>query len=442
MATDPLDPFVYAERFNPRNRILPAPSETSPVDPVTAEIRRQRDRDMQLNIALSPGPDAVARATRVAREAAVAPGMVEGREDEVQRDLNARRLSDLTGRYPAIGKWADGDPRGAIAAQDDHKALGIVGRAWEGIKEFGRGIPGSLEAGYNQAGKALNDLSLSIDEVILPFANPNAARATLDRERANSRAYAARADAARPKSDSFVVRSALQGIESIPTSMTALAVGLLTRSPNAAAAAMGLTTGAPAYHEGLDKGLSRTEALQYGLEQGATEALTERLPAGEWINALTKRTPFGQAILRTLAAEIPGEQVATAIQDLSDWVHLNPDKPFSDYLAARPEAALATAIATVTGTSAQVGSTVIAQRSAEHAIKVADRMAGKAAEARQAKAAREAFDAHGKAAEQSALRQRDPEAYNALIRAQAEEAGVSHVFVPAEAVRAYQQSDS
>ncbi|MES2493841.1 MAG: hypothetical protein V4579_11250 [Pseudomonadota bacterium] len=115
MANPPLDPFAYAERFNPR--MQPLPSESTPVDPVTAEIRRQRDRDQHLNIALSPSADAVAKATRIAREAQVAPGVVEGRKDEVQRDLNARRTAELAGQHPSIGKWAAGNPRGAIAAQ-------------------------------------------------------------------------------------------------------------------------------------------------------------------------------------------------------------------------------------------------------------------------------------------------------------------------------------
>lgn len=435
MASNPLDPFAYAERFNPRSQ--PLPSQNEAVDPVTAEIRRQRDRDLTLNIQLSPGPDAVAKATRVARQADVPPAYVEGREAEVQRDLDTRRLMEIANRFPAIGQWAAANPRGAIAASDDHKSLGILGGAWERIKEFGRGIPGALQSGYNAAAQGLNDTYLSIDEFVASYANPNTAREVIDREQSTSRAFKARADAAWPQSDSFTVNAALQGVRSIPTSLTAMAVGLLTRSPNAAAATMGVTTGAPAYRVALDKGLSRGEALQYGFEQGAVEALTERMPAGEWLNALTKRTPFGRAIVNTLAEEMPGEQVATALQDLSDWAHLNPDKPFSAYLAERPDAALATAIATITGTGAQVGASSLAVKAADHSLRVTAKIADRYQAARDAGQQRSFFDAAEKAALGSKLRARDPEAYASAVASMARDAGVEFAYIPATHAQPY-----
>ncbi len=429
MPAQPLNPFDYAERFNPARR----PTREAD-DPITATLQSIQDEDTRRTIIDGDDPDTAAKVTRIAREANAAPALIEDRIGEVERAQRADRFSKVLGAYPAFGRWAASDPRGAVAASDDHESLGMLGRAWEGLKNVG----GSLQAGYNQSASGLSDLYLSIDEAILPFTNPGNAREILELRRRDSQAYRDRAQEARPETDSFVARSLLQGVESTVTSMTGLAVGLITRSPNAAASTMGVMTGAPAYQEARGKGKGVGDALRYGIEQGAVEALTERLPAGAWLEALYKRTPFGATVLKQLEQELPGEQVATALQDLSEWINLNPDKPFSSYLEERPQAALATALATVSGTTAQVGAARVAQRTGDAGAKIADRVI----QGQKARQTATFIDKASKAAEASKLRTRDPEAYRALVKSQAEETGATHVYVDAAAVQAYYQSDS
>ena len=81
--------------------------------------------------------------------------------DGAERAQSANRLTKVLGQYPALGRWAADNPRGAAAASDDHESLGMLGKAF-----------GSLKAGFAESAASLSDLYRSIDEFIVPFANP------------------------------------------------------------------------------------------------------------------------------------------------------------------------------------------------------------------------------------------------------------------------------
>jgi hypothetical protein len=51
-----------------------------------------------------------------------------------ESSLRANNFGKLIDQHPAIGQWAAGDPRGAVAASDDTKSLGILGSAWDMFK--------------------------------------------------------------------------------------------------------------------------------------------------------------------------------------------------------------------------------------------------------------------------------------------------------------------
>ncbi len=417
------------------------------------EMRKERDRQVRDTILTAPSADQVARGTRIAREAGVPPLMVDGRLDEAEKGLNADRFAKVADAHPAIGKWAANNPRGVAAAQDDSESLGLLGRAWDTIKKAPARVGGvgsyRFLGGVTDTWNMIQELQ---DTALTPFYSGMSALAqasgiqALDpqayledeaRRRKQSSAYFDRKInefAQRNRGAGFVEESVLGGLDTMVTSI----VAMVTRNPGTAAAVMGAMSGAPAYRQAREHGKGVGDALRYGFEQGAIEALTERMPAGAWLEAITKRTPFGQTVLRQLQQEIPGEQVATVLQDFSEWVNLNPDKPFSAYLAERPQAALATALATISGTSAQVGAVHVTTRAVDATAKVADRVVA----SRVAKDNRRFFDLAGKAAEGSKLRPRDPEAYNDAIRAEAEENGLTEAYIPGEAVQAYMQSDS
>ena len=108
-------------------------------------------------------------------------------------------------------------------------------------------------------------------------------------------------------------------------------------------------TGGNAYNDARAKGLSPIEALQFAVSQATIRYATEKLQLGILVKDVAENASLRSTITNQLKAEIPGEQVATVLQDLTEWAVLNPNKPFADYLAERPNAAAQTLIATVIG---------------------------------------------------------------------------------------------
>lgn len=450
------NPFDYAERFNPAKRREGKVRGAEPLpDPVGAEIDRMRDQEIRTTLASLPQPEQAARVTRLAREAEVNPLLVEDDPDTVDAALRARRVAELARTDPAFARFALRNPRGAAAAQDDTDSLGFLGSAWDVIKN----APGRLVAeGIPRIGQWMADTYNAADEWIEFGLSPIYAgasalsRATgieaLDpqdylRAKAKNRALSSTSlkSVADRGAETFrgatpITEGLLQGVGTAPLTLTAVA----TRDARTAAAIMGTLIGGGSYQEARREGLDPITSLRYGVTQGSIESVTERIPAGTLVDLITRKLPFGKAFVRELGQEMTGEQIATALQDMTDWAYLpeNRDKTLGEYLRERPEAAGNTALAVVGGTATTTGSIAAAQRATDVTVKVAERM-GQAQRARREK---KFFDDATKAAERSKLRTRDPEAFRALLKEQAEESGASSVFIPSEAVREYQQSDS
>ncbi|PTR05689.1 MULTISPECIES: hypothetical protein [unclassified Novosphingobium] len=424
-------------------------------DPLADAMRRERDAQTRRNIVEAQAPDQVAQATALARQMGAMPADVEGMVGEAEKALRANNFGKLIDQHPTIGEWAAGDPRSAVAASDDTKSLGILGSAWDMLKK----LPGRIGAGTFDAAAGLREftdtlvlpadyLNYGFDAVATTVLQQAGLRAGYDPDKAFAQQQAWRAagrqqlrnEAASIRQNAignnFWTESALSGMESIPLTVAAA----MTRNPELATAIPATSVGGNAYAKGKAKGLSGASALTYAMTQGGTEYITEKMPASHLVEALVQKTPVGKAILGQLVHEIPGEQIATVVQDLSDWASVNPDQTFGDYLRERPQAALATLIGTVAATGAQTGGAVLMDRAAQ---KAAERFQRPAAEAARAAQDGQALNLMAKAAEGSALRQRDPEAYAALLRVASDNGHIpQQVYVPAEAITAYQQSDS
>lgn len=143
------------------------------------------------------------------------------------------------------------------------------------------------------------------------------------------------------------------GFESIGLTLPALAGSVATGNPTPLLASMGVATAGESYATARAKGLDVSNALAYAASQAAIEMATEKIPASRLLADLAARTGFLKTIMSQLVTEIPGEQVATVLQDLNDWAALNPDKPFQTYLDERPSAAASTLISTVVATIGQ-----------------------------------------------------------------------------------------
>ncbi|OHD00902.1 MAG: hypothetical protein A2885_13430 [Sphingopyxis sp. RIFCSPHIGHO2_01_FULL_65_24] len=447
----------YDQRYRQRK---PANEPVSRIDPLEAEMRRERDRQTRIDLLTSSSPDTVGRASTMAREIGASPLQVEDNFADAARGRDVRRFMTMAERYPAIGKWATANPRGAAAASDDYDSLSTLGRAWRSTSETVTGLGPMLMSGvYSAAGQvegaigAAYDLSESLnvmDDITAGFADilnrqfgtnwrPDLTKAIADKASADARkkrlaALKASEDYWSPKSTSWLARDLLQGVKSVPVTIAALA----TRSPGGASAVVGTLTGGGEYQKARDQGADLGTALAYGARQGAVEAITERMPASKLLKDIAARSPVGKMIMRQLATEIPGEQVATFLQDFDEWVTLNPEKTVAEFIAERPEAIRQTLFATIGG----VGATTAITTTTTKAVDAAAQFAVKREEARRAQQEGVIIDQAGAAAEASKLRERDPDAFAALMRELAEETGADQVYIPAEAIQEFMQLDS
>jgi hypothetical protein len=437
--------------FDMVQRALRAPGG----DPVASTVARLRQQDVGATLRRLPDPQAAARVNRLSRETQLPPAQVEGREDEIEQSRRAATFSDFLSTSTAMTRWAAANPRGAAAAQDDTESLGLLGGAWDFVKNApgrvvgagGWGLSGMLSGTFTGL-EELNDIAMTplwagmsaVSQASgLEFLEPERALEARQRQRSASTTYfregTERAREAN-RGANWITEGLLSGVESVPLTLGAIA----TRNPTAASAVMGTVVGGGEYARAREAGLDPATAFRFGVTQGSIEGVTELIPAGTLVDLISRKTPWGKAFIRELGQEMTGEQVATALQDMTDWAFLpeNREKTFGDYLSERPDAALSTALAVVGGTGSTVAGIGAAQRATDATIRVADRIG----QARQARAERQFIDRAEKAAEGSKLRQRDPEAFRALLQQQAEEAGATSVFIPGDAIRAYQQSDS
>ncbi|MFA5026617.1 MAG: hypothetical protein WC713_01980 [Candidatus Methylomirabilota bacterium] len=204
---------------------------------------------------------------------------------------------------------------------------------------------------------------------------------------------------------------------------TMLTGGTLGWGPKATTALMSAITGGGSALKAFDQGSSATTALTFGLADTAAEYATE-LPGMKALLA-TPGLKQGIASFARSAAnfgvkEMLGEQVATVWQDFNEWALLNPEKTLDDFMAARPDAAIQTAVATLVGGGGQIA---IQQAMAR----------GRQVETRAL------FDALHEGAQNSDLLKAVPEKYREFVKKATADRGIDTVFVPAEQFTTYFQ---
>lgn len=444
----PVDIFSYGRTGGEKGSV--SDPTTNPVDDF---FKQKRNAETALHLVDTSDPARTARANIIARETKIPAPAIEDSLDLVEAQKNAERMVGLMNQYGAIGRWGS-DKRNASVAVDDTENIGLIASLWEGTKDFVTGVPAALETGAVGGGQMGDDLFQGLDRfnrtltyplrgglstvenalfgtnVFDPDANQKRSETAFKQRQQGRNAYQ---DVSRPQSENWVAQNLLAGVESVPLTLAAVA----TRSPGGGTALIGSLVGAGEYQRGLDEGLSGIDALRFGATQGFIEYTTEKLPVGKLINDIANKTPFAKTFVNQLAREIPGEQAATFLQDMTEWGTLNPDKTVAEFIAERPEAAQQTALATIGG----VGTTTAISTAADRTISSGLKLADKVADSQSAKQSGEFIDRLGKAMEKSKLLARDPVAFKEMIKGLAEDNAVSEVFIPGEQLQEYQQSD-
>lgn len=436
MATDP---YKYLDQMRARTS-----QPSAAPDPFEADLQRQRDDELSYRIKVAR-PDEDARVRPIAEARGLPPSVVAGQLSAFEAEGRAARAKSAMQEYPAIGRWSAKPGNAAIAA-DDYDNLGLLGKAFYGVKLTGSNISKTVEAGlYDLTSSMWGTLSAiaqnasdvspvaaaqrtifggSVEQGIASFAD------------ARAREGRAMADAANPEVKDWTARNLLQGVRSLPTTAGAIVVGLVA-GPTAGASVAGISTGGGEYLKARDKGLSASKAGVYAVSQGAVEILTERLPVSNLVGDLVKKSPLAKTFFRQLAAEVPGEQAATILQDFNEWAVLNPEKPFQSYRDARISRGVETFVATVGGVGAASSISVASERTVRVASKVLERRQQSINARNEAAFLNQIAEATAK----SKLARRSPDVLAELAQQLGEDAGFGSIFIPAEAVGTYLTSD-
>jgi hypothetical protein len=224
-----------------------------------------------------------------------------------------------------------------------------------------------------------------------------------------------------PKGDSNLESGYYSGVQSLSQNLLTLPLAIATDNPSLMLNALTGITGGQSYGKARDKGLSLEQSALYGAADATVEKATEMLPVGQLFKDLKAGSGLFKTLSAQLATEIPGEQVATAFQDLNEWAVLHPEKTFQDYLADRPDAAIQTLIATAVGTGGVVGT-----------MKAAEALAnGQLGKARQSQNRTAQLEELHNLAAASKVMQRDPALVKAVAEGALADSDAQNVFIDA-----------
>lgn len=196
----------------------------------------------------------------------------------------------------------------------------------------------------------------------------------------------------------------------------------------------GLTgiVGGNAYTKYRGRGATPNQALVGAGGEAAVEYLTERMPVSYLLGRFGKEGA-GNFLTGFLVPELLGEQVATLAQDAIDTAIANPNKTWAEYWAERPGAQLETLIAT----GAMVG-TIGSVAAVQSRLRREDRDLERAADG---VTGAQFLDQLMGEAQQSQMRQLDPESFREFIEQRTEGTPVQNLYVPIEAINEYMQSE-
>lgn len=407
-------------------------------------IQRDQGQDLRnkLRAAVTVNPDQAAEADKLAKRYPVPQDVLARNLMDVKLQAAVEDADAALQTSPKLAQALRDKPWLAQQAHDDVGPLAQVeqffrdtgGSAKAGVFNASKGAAGVFRAGLELVAPVLDvvepqwatpERAAWLPYLAVPGGNP------LRRLAEGFALQAADADATAksfaPKPTSTISAGFQSGVQSLTQNLLALPLAFMPGGQGAALGMMTATTGGQSYEDARAKGLPMSQALPFAASQAAIEYATEKLPLTRLIGDVKAGTPFFQMLTRQVAAEIPGEQVATILQDLNEWAVLNPEKPFSSYLEERPSAAAQTLVATIVG----AGGNVAVVKGIESVVSRAVNGARQITEAE-----RDSTSIQGamQAAATSKLRERNPETFKQLVQQMADESdgAPSSLFIDAQ----------
>lgn len=380
--------------------------------------------------ALGSNPDLEAELRQVASRTGIPIDSVRRHPEEVKREaaLTSFNFERLARDFPSTAGYLAGVENARIA-HDDVDNMGVIEKGIRGLSNVGK----AAASAFPQAGGALWRVGQAGAENLAPLLDPlagtllpeNPLRRLAAGMAGMGRAGEASAKGLMPQATGNIEAGVYSGVQSLVTMGLTLPASIVTGNPAPTLYGMSAITGGQGYGQAREAGLDPYRALVFGTSQAAIEYATERIPVGRFVHDMKVGTPLWNMLLRQVSAEIPGEQVATVLQDLNEWAVINPEKPFSDYLAERPSAAAQTLVATIVASGGAVGT-------AQLASTAADRLAGRTVQAERAQLDGQVLAELDATAAASKLRARSPEDFQAFVKEAMADGPVQDVYIRAE----------
>ena len=314
-------------------------------------------------------PDLAAQSVKQARTNNIPPALTPFEPDpELDQQARLNRTASTVQSTKTLKQWLNSQPDVVAASvQDDVENMSLIEKAVSIPRAILSGVPSMVGGGiFGTAALASGSLRTIGDYINKSGIAPLGPTATLfSTGGAAEQFFAEQAKAQEGLAEFVAGEQAISGpisggiysgFKSIGQQLPALAAGLATRNPTYALNLMAASTTGAEYIKAREQ-LDYAQAAPYAVLQGLIEYATERLPVFELFKDLKVDESFLTILGKQILLEVPGEQAATILQDLNEWANLNPEKPFKEYLAERPSAAVETLVATIVGVGGNVAVT-------------------------------------------------------------------------------------
>ncbi len=372
-----------------------APEGNEYLDMLQGEAQRKKQALAgNLTQAVQVNPDQYSAQRRVAGYLGYPTAVVQAMPALTQQAKVQQVQADAS-THPVLEKrYSDADF--AALAHDDSGALSKIGAAVRYLvsADDDRGLANDIKAGIFSAKAGYLGVFRAASDFIAPlmgtleFAKTNAhatgdwraamspiafgnpAQRFADTVGAFAQAAQEQSDTDASKLDGNFGKGVSSGVQSL-TQNAVMMPALLAGAPEAAMlSAMSLVQGGQSYQKARESGLDANRSLAFGAIDAVVEYATEKIPLHSLLGSIKAGAPAWKTFLRTAVSDVPGEQVATALQDLNEWATLHPEKPFSDYVAERPDAAVQTLVASLIGSGGIAAVSHVMQKVADNAMNV------------------------------------------------------------------------
>ena len=398
--------------------------------------RQQKTALLESNLgdAANTNPDEFANMVKLSRASAVAVDAVPDYLDLAKSTelLKKTNVPELVDTHPKTSQFLS-DPDKAKLASDDIDNFKATEGVFSKIGDFFNATGGVIKSGTLSASAgvvgairmpidALNDVA-GVILPVRPFTPLTDALAEYQKGITKAAQYAL------PQAEGDISKGVVSGGASLVRNT--LNLPLLFAGPQGQRAYWAATLAPVAgeeYGKAKEKGLGTVQALNYAATQTGFEYLTEKIPMGKLVGDLKAGSPFYKTLYNQLLTEIPGEQAATVLQDLTEWATLNPEKSFKTYLEERPSAALQTLVATTVG----VGGSTVISTSLEKATTA---YANKADQAERGEKIADVIANMNKLSAANKVRTRDGETFQDWINQVSEDSPIQNVYINAETLK-------